>query len=405
VQNVRECDSVSSASRLEVESTLETTLVGRPSSSRIRHRSSAPSRGREIPSASWAAGNSKQLNEIAPFWQSLEKDCCSPMQHYIWSDACWATLPIQESLTVVVVKTGPRTGAIAPLLRQRGGLQRLRHVGVKCIHEPTDFLYSDDDALKTLASTLVELGSPMFLERIPADSPTVAAIQQAYRGRGKVFLRPRLPYPRIVLNEDWQEPERQLKPGRRSDLRRAIRKARQMGPLRFEVSSPKPNELGPLLEEALEVEAANWKGREGSAVAKDGLRGEFYRRYAVAASQSGILRLCFLRVGDRAAAMQFALECGGSFWLLKIGYREEFARCSPGTLLLAETIRYAASKGLSSYEFLGAAENWTRVWATDERASLSVRAYPLRWRGIAGLAADAGRWACERSGHALKDDE
>jgi len=351
--------------------------------------SSAPPEAVEPPTTTRASRDGGKLAEIASFWQSLEGDHASPMQQYIWSEACWATLPVGGELSLLAVKTGPGTGAIAPLVRRPGGLGRLEHLGVKFIMEPADFVHSDAGALEDLAAALAHAGSPVFLERVPADSPTVGAIQSAYQRRGKVILRPANPFPRIILNEEWREPERQLNSGRRSDLRRAVRNAEKIGPLRYDVLSPKPAELGPLLEEALEVEAANWKGREGTAIVKDRLRSAFYRRYAAAASDNGTLRLCFLRVGDKAIAMQLAVQCGGSFWLLKIGYREEFSRCSPGMLLIAETIRHAASQGLSSYEFLGTAESWTRIWTRDERASFIVRAYPANVRGMAALTVDA----------------
>src|SRR5439155_13822651 len=115
-----------------------------------------------------------------------------------------------------------------------------------------------------------------------------------------------------------------------------------------------PGELDRLLDEVFRVEAAGWKGREGTALANDSVRGMFYRRYAAAACRQGILRLCFLRIGDRVAAVQLGVESEGRFWLHKIGYDEAFAKCSPGMLLLRDTIRYAASRSLRSYEFLGA---------------------------------------------------
>ena len=333
--------------------------------------------------------NSRQLDDIAPFWRTLEGDITSPIKQCLWSESCCATLPFDGELHFVLVKTGSQTGAIAPLVRAKGILGRLEHLGVKILREPTDFVFSDPVALKSLARTFVKLGYPLFLDRIPADSPTVAAIQEAYRGRGLVLLRSAQPYPRILLHEGWRNPESQVNSGRRSDLRRAVRNAEKIGPLSYQILSPTPSQLGPILEEALEVEAANWKGSEGSAIAYDKLRGPFYRHYAAAASAAGILRLCFLRVGSKAVAMQFAIECSGGFWLLKIGYREEFAKCSPGMLLIAETIRYAASGGLVSYEFLGNADNWTRIWTQDEIQTVTIRAYPFRVRGVAALAADA----------------
>ena len=344
----------------------------------------------------------RQLDEIAPFWRMLEGDTTSPIQQYLWSESCCATLPLDGDIHFFVAKTGSQTGAIAPLVRAKSILGRLEHLGVKVLREPADLLFSDPVALQSLANALVKLGSPLFLDRIPADSPTVAAIQEAYRGRGLVLLRSAQPYPRILLHQGWRKPESQLNRGRRSDLRRALRNAEKIGPVSYQILSPTPSQLGPILDEALEVEAANWKGSEGSAIARDKLRGQFYRHYAASASAAGTLRLCFLRVGSKAVAMQFALECARGFWLLKIGYREEFARCSPGMLLIAETIRYAASKDLVSYEFLGNADNWTRIWTQDEIQTVTIRAYPFRIRGIAALAADAFQSALRRFEVAVK---
>jgi CelD/BcsL family acetyltransferase involved in cellulose biosynthesis len=350
---------------------------------------------------SWTIFNDQQFTEIAPFWNALEGSSCTPMQQYIWSDASRLTLPISGELAIVVVKTGPQTGAIAPLVSLKGCLGRLEHLGVKYLHEPADVLYSDLDALKKLVSALVELRSPIFFERIPANSPVIGLIQEAYHSRGKVFIRSSAPYPRIMLNEDWRDPGSRLSSSWRSSLRRAIRTAEKIGPIRYEILSPRPNELGPLFEQALDIEAANWKGRAGSALALDTVRGKFFRQYAIAASEAGSLRLCFVHIGARAAAMQLAVECAGKFSLLKIGYREEFASCSPGMLLIAETIRYAASKELSSYEFFGSAESWTRTWTKDECDSVSLRVYPIGIRGMAALAVDAAHVGWKRASKIL----
>ena len=338
----------------------------------------------------------RQIDGIAPFWRSLERDITSPIQQCLWSESCCATLPLNGKLQLIVAKTGSQSGAIAPLVRANGVLGRLEHLGVKILREPTELVFSDLAALKSLANALVKLGSPLFLDRISADSPTIAAIQEAYRGRGLVLIRPAKPYPRILLHEGWRKPESRLNSGRRSDLRRAARIAEKIGPLSYEILSPAPSQLAPILQEALEVEAANWKGSEGSAMARDSLRGPFYRHYAAAASAAGILRVCFLRVGSKAVAMQLALESARGFWLLKIGHREEYARCSPGMLLLAETIRYAASRGLASYEFLGNAHDWTRIWTPDEVQTVTIRAYPFRVRSVVALAVDAFQSALRR---------
>jgi CelD/BcsL family acetyltransferase involved in cellulose biosynthesis len=229
---------------------------------------------------------------------------------------------------------------------------------------------------------------PLKFDRIRAESPMLHALQQAYGGRAAVLLRPACGSPWIPLDPTWKEPERHLNAGRRSDLRRARRRAAQYGWLSCEVIAPTPNQLPALLDEAFSIEASGWKGRAGTALASDESRASFVRHYAAAACERGILRMCFLRLGGKAAAMQFSVETGGAFWLLKIAYDEAFSKCSPGTLLMVETLRHAAERGLNSYELLGTVEPWTEIWTRYLRPAISVRIYPVSRHGMAALAAD-----------------
>ena len=91
-----------------------------------------------------------------------------------------------------------------------------------------------------------------------------------------------------------------------------------------------------------------------------------------------------------------AVESGRGFWLLKIGHDSEYERCSPGTLLMLETVRYAAKRGLSSYEFLGTVEPWTRMWTQTVRPYVSLLFYPTTARGGLALALDAAGVAYRR---------
>jgi CelD/BcsL family acetyltransferase involved in cellulose biosynthesis len=100
--------------------------------------------------------------------------------------------------------------------------------------------------------------------------------------------------------------------------------------------------------------------------------------------------MAFLRINGEAAGMQIATECDDRFWLLKIGHDDRFATCSPGTLLMLHSIKYAAVRGLKSYEFLGIAEPWTRAWTESLRRCVALHAYPLSIGGIAVMTSVAG---------------
>ncbi len=331
------------------------------------------------------------LKGLEHAWQPLAAQASLPMQDHIWAQAGVEAFAKTGKLHCIAVGAAERPAAIAPLVKRGGIFAHFEMLSVRELYEPMDLLYADATALESLIDALVKSGFAIQLGRLPADSPTLAAMQKAYQRRGWVHLSEATPYPYIELHEAWREPERQFNSGRRSDFRRAQRHAEQQGAVSCEILLPGVTELEPLLEEAFEVEAAGWKGATGSALARDTERGAFYRRYAALAAEQGILRLCFLRIGGRAVAMQFAVESYDRFWLVKIGYDESFSRCSPGTLLMLHTVKYAATRGLRSYEFLGLCEPWTQQWTQTLRHCVALRAYPLNWRGAATLTCDATR--------------
>jgi CelD/BcsL family acetyltransferase involved in cellulose biosynthesis len=325
-------------------------------------------------------------------WSTLELAANSPTQHFVWSQACATAFTQRGELSVTVVGDPIRFTAVAPLIKTKGLIPRLESIGVSELFEPMDFLYEDPSSLSRLLRALVKQGIPLLLLRVPADSPVIAALKDAYAGRGWVHTSPGSPYPHIDLTPEWAEPESQFNSRRRSDLRRAQRHAAEAGEVTFEVLSPEPSQLEPLLAEAFDVEARSWKGSEGTALNVDPVRSRFFRQYTAAALAKGILRMVFMRINGRAVGMQIALECHDRFWLLKIGYDESYARCSPGTLLMLHSVRYAASRGLRSYEFLGGAAPWTSVWTKSLRECVVVRAYPASVPGVAALAVDTTRW-------------
>jgi CelD/BcsL family acetyltransferase involved in cellulose biosynthesis len=338
----------------------------------------------------------RDLDALAGSWDSLASAAGSPTQHFIWSRICAEAFDHAGALHMMAVGRGEHATAIAPLIKRKGFIPRLESIGVCELYEPMDFVYSDVSSLAALADDLAGQGTSLLLRRLPADSPVIAAVQAAYRRRGWVYVKPVDPYPYIELDAEWMEPESHFNSGRRSDLRRAERHGSRIGQVSYEVLSPTPSETGSLLNEALQVELTSWRGSTGSALVLDSVREMFFRRYAIAASERGILRLAFMRIDGKAVGMQIAIECGERFWLLKIGHDEQYGKCSPGTLLMLQSVKYAAARHLRSYEFLGTAEPWTKTWTENLRGCVALRAYPFRPGGVAASAWDAGRAALSR---------
>jgi CelD/BcsL family acetyltransferase involved in cellulose biosynthesis len=335
------------------------------------------------------------IDNEAQHWSLLAHESNSPMQQYAWMKACSTAFAKDGKLQLIVVGTD-EPSALGPLVMRDGKLNRMECLGVDALYEPTDFPHSDAASLDHLVHTLVELRRPLLFRRVLADSPVLAALKTAFKYRGFVVIRPSAGYPWIALDSSWIEPEKKLSPNWRSSIRRGQRKAQEAGSVRYEVINPGPSELPWLLAEMFRVEAANWKGRNGSALVHDSQRRRFYEQYAATACERGILRLSFMRIGGRAIATQLAVESRAGYWLLKVGYDETFANCSPGNLLLVETLRYAVERGLKSFEFLGTPEPWIEVWTRQVRPCVMVAAYPKNLVGGTALICDAVKFGWER---------
>jgi len=329
----------------------------------------------------------RALVELTPGWRQLQQQVrCSPMVRLEWTQAYTETFLAEhpDALWIMSVEADGQLVAIAPMRHRRKlGVPLLETIAVTDLYEPTDLLYRDVEALEALLQALLRPGLPLVLERQPLNSPTIAHVVAATRKRAVVLRRPRPSCPSITLEAD---PERILNAGRRSDLRRAHRKAEKHGPVRTEVKCPTPDELPALLATAFAIEAAGWKGAGETSLLHEAETRAFFERYARLAADAGILRLAFMSVGERPIAMHFDVECGGSLWLLKIGYDEAFASCSPGNLLMMEVLRYAAGQGLKTCEFLGTAAPWTKAWTTLEHPSQCVTIYSPSLPSAAHLA-------------------
>lgn len=339
------------------------------------------------------------FRNLASECAGVEEFTTTPMQSYIWNLACAESFPDGDPILVTVQRQG-RTVAFAPLFRPHGQ-KRLLFLG-QSLFEPTLFAYADDESCRALVRALLKLKGPIFLRDVDADSPMVPVLQQACRAGKRVCITRSMPaHPWLKLNESWSRPEEHLNSGRRSDLRRARRIAEKSGPLTFLDINPSPAELDELLTEVFRVESANWKGEAGSGLAHDPAIQGFFRRYCRLACEQGILRILLMRCGGQTAAVQLGVDYRQRFWLLKMGYDQNFARCSPGELLIVESLRLAAGRGLEGFEFTGTCEPWTHKWTDMAHLSVSVRIYAAGFRGLLGFVAETAKVAVRRAANVL----
>jgi CelD/BcsL family acetyltransferase involved in cellulose biosynthesis len=330
-------------------------------------------------------------------WRSLEAVASMPMQSHAFASALADTLLAEAAIEVFLIARGDDIAALLPLSRRPGPFGRWTIIGAHEVCEPGDALCRTPEAARLLAEAIVGDRRAVEVDRIPASSPLVPAIREAMRKKGWVTVRPAIPAPTILLDARWKDPSSRFNPGRRSDFRRAARRADELGRVSFEILSPRPGEFDALFDEAIGVEARSWKREAGTAIAVDRAKESCFRHYFRSECEQGNFRIAFMRIDGRAVAMQMALECLDRYWLFKIGFDEDFARCSPGSLLMLHTIGWAAQRELRAFELLGNVEPWiAQFWTRERHDCVCLRAYPFNPRGAVAFAADAAAWLGKR---------
>lgn len=333
--------------------------------------------------------SSRELKALAVEWESLALSLGLPMLSHTWVLACAEALYEIGELHIITVRLRGSLVGVAPLVAiKRAGARYLELAGASYLYEPSGLLYRDEASLAALTSAVVSSGFPVVLARIPAESPLIPQIRSIVSGRG-VVVKGAVGYTLSVpISSGWKEYVASLSSRRRYDLRRARQRAEEGGAVTVRVCSPSPEEVEEGIAEFVRIEATGWKGRNGSSLSQRTSLREFFLRYAALASRSGTLRLGFLDVAGTPIAAQISVIYAERLWVLKIGYDEAWSRCSPGSQLLAETMKYAFGCKLKSYEFLGSDEPWLHGWATERRGYRTIGCYPATLQGLYGLAAD-----------------
>lgn len=334
------------------------------------------------------------LSACADDWNRLARQCGSPLLSFEWFATAAQSYHRDGSLRVVVARRDGETAAIAPL-SERAGPQgrRLELIGMSALHEPSDLLYADEEALLALSRRLVELKMPLVLQRLPGGGASASALTRALRRRGFVVTRRTNGSRFVPVQGTWQDYLAGLSSKRRYDLRRARKRSGGSEQIALRIEHPEPRQVPELLDLALRIEAASWKGRRGSALRDDSRMRGFFERYLSACASRGTLQMSFLHIAGAPCAMQIAIEAARRIWVLKIGYDESYARCSPGIQLMMGVLQDTFERGLAGYELLGSDEPWIRPWAPGSHEYCALIGYPWSLRGVSAVAADAARYA------------
>jgi len=169
----------------------------------------------------------------------------------------------------------------------------------------------------------------------------------------------------------------------RRNLRRLRKQVEEIGKLRVE-NVFEPEKLFDAYEHFLNVEASGWKssGDTSTAISANDELKSFYRSLLDTSMPGVTPEINLLWCDDQCIAAQFALRTGSVLSLLKIGYNEDFARFSPGYLLLETVLSEAPNKQIETVSLV-TSPPWSERWHPDTAPVWQVNHYNNSAFGVA----------------------
>ncbi|MBT9291119.1 GNAT family N-acetyltransferase [Prosthecodimorpha staleyi] len=146
-----------------------------------------------------------------------------------------------------------------------------------------------------------------------------------------------------------------IEPRRRKEYARQGRRLAEQGHLVGDTVT-NPDEIPAAFVEYLTLEAAGWKGRNGTALRQEPAARGFMETAVAALGRSGALTIDRLRLDGRPVALLLRVRDGGTAWPWKIAYDEAHAAMSPGVqIMLQSTARLLDDPGFRLADSLAVA--------------------------------------------------
>jgi CelD/BcsL family acetyltransferase involved in cellulose biosynthesis len=299
-----------------------------------------------------------------------------PFLSHEWLRTWWDAFGADRQLHILVVRSGDRICAIAPLVFERAHMYGMPVRRLRLMHNDhtprADVIVAEksDEAYRVLWQALLEdrqRWDVLQLSQLPAGSVTREMFATLADDEGRatgIWQSGAAPY--LQLTKTWIEYSEELTPKFRQNLRNRLNRLAQLGEPTLEILSDETT-IGAGRHDAERLEDSGWKQQAGSAIRSDPAVQRFYTLLVERAGECRWLRLMFLSINGQRIAGSYTAVYGGRLFLLKTGYDASFAKCSPFKLLTYFAIRHAFENGLREVDFLGDPEPWKLEWTSTTR--------------------------------------
>ncbi len=303
----------------------------------------------------------------AATWNALLAESISdvPFLRYEYLNQWWETRGGGEweepELLLLSASENGRLIGIAPLFRaQYDGAQCLMLVGSIEISDYLDLIVRAEDLTRFLSALLdflasSQAGSWSALDwyNLPDASPTLAALKAESERRGWAHAQEVYhPTPTIALNGSYEAYLATIEKKQRHEIRRKLRRAEERGARWY------------LVDEGADIQReieALFKLMEDDTGKSEFLRPAMRAQMSAcvrSAHENGWLWLAFLEIEGVKAAASLNFDYRNRIWGYNSGVDHRFLELSPGWVLLAYTLQWAAEHGRAEFDFMRGDEEY-----------------------------------------------
>lgn len=319
-------------------------------------------------------------------WLELQEDSetATPFQTWEWVTT-WHK-HFKGRPVIVTVYQGEKLIGIYPMVRKTMAWTTLRPMGTG----PSDYLHplmrtgAEHEVWNAISNWLFEgkkagiIDLHQFSER--------RGLMDHHEGESLVNATCLV----VDLPDDYETYLGRLSKSLRYDVRKLDKKLFKEGNARIY----EPEDLGEGLNILFEQHRKRWRSR-GLPGAFVGRMERFHRDWASLARTNGWLRLRVLEVDGNPIGAIYAMTFNGVCYYYQAGFDPSHSAISPGTLLVAHTIREAISEGVKQFDFCRGDEPYKRRWQPDHEYTNQRFLHATGKRGHIGLSYLLQAWAVE----------
>ena len=319
---------------------------------------------------------------IGPEWDRLVDvaDVDRMFLSHTWFRTWWESFGEGRQLHVITARCSGELVAAIPMMQTGASIYGFGVKSIESIYNPhtprCDFIIAKDQGGNVYREVWKHLSQTsecdlVVLKQIPRNSPTLSAMDSLGRADGWHSGQwSGRPSPYVSLGCGYEEFIHRVKGGHRYNLRKRYERLNRLGSIDVEVIT-KRAAVRDAMQDGMRIEAAAWKGGQGTAISSDAVVAEFYTRLAEREAELEQLRLSFLCVGGKRISFNYILRSQSKLYGMKIGYDPQYHIYSPGNTLLNLILQRACAEGIAEYDFLGIDDDWKFDWTKEAR--------PHRW--------------------------